>query len=180
MVDNVSSRLRPFLQRPLHNFVCELVSKDIEALQTAWRVMRRVCAGHGIEKVEFCGFIADNAQAGWNAIRTEFWGGKVNEHRERFDSFHLAQSVHRVKKLIIPGQQAHFKLLLDSLRDVANVIEAFRIFERLKKWWSEGNAVPGKEEELATWLAWWIVRFAQWGNFIRLVSISPFMLCLLY
>ena len=60
-------------------FVCELVSEDTSALQTAWSVMRRVCLQHGLDKVEFCGFIADNAQAGWNAIRNEFWGGKVNE-----------------------------------------------------------------------------------------------------
>lgn len=151
-------------------FVCELVSQDTEALQTAWRAMKRVCAENGIEQVEFSGFIADNAAAGWNAIRNEFWGGKVNPRRERSDAFHWAQSVEKVtKNYIHPDKRLEHKDLLDSLRDAGNVVLAFRTFERIKAWWMDGNALPGKEKHLSTWLSWWIVRFSQWGNFIRLV-----------
>jgi hypothetical protein len=153
-------------------FVCELVSKDSAALQTAWKVMRRVCAENGLPNVEFCGFMADNAAAGWNAIRNEFWGGKVNSHRERSDAFHWAQSVERVQKYIVPGKRGEHKELLESLRNAGNVILAYRTFEQIKLWWNDGNALPGKGKELTTWLSWWIVWFCQWGNFLRLVSIS--------
>lgn len=95
-----------------------------------------------------------------NAIQNAFWGGKVNKKRERSDSFHWAQSVERMKKFIIPSCKTEFKQLLDSLLDSANVFEAYQVFERLKKWWSDGNAVPEKEKELMTWLSWWIVCFA--------------------
>ena len=153
-------------------FVCELVSEDTMALQTAWTIMRRICAENGIENVEFSGFIADNVAPGWNAIRNVWWGGKVNSKKERSDSFHWAQSVEQVAKYIVPGKRWQHKELLDSLRHAGNVIEAYRTFERIKTWWSEGNALPGKEKDLTTWLAWWIVRFSQWGNFIRLVNFS--------
>ena len=153
-------------------FVCKLASEDTAALQTAWTVMRRICAENGIQNVKFCGFIADNAAAGWNAIRNEWWDGKVNEQRERLDSFHWAQSVERVKNLISPAKRFEHKQLLESLRHAGNIIEAYRTFEKIKTWWSQGNALPGKVMELTTWMSWWIVRFAQWGNFIRLVSFS--------
>jgi hypothetical protein len=154
-------------------FVCELASEDTASLQFAWKTMKRVCEQNGLLDVQFCGFMADNAAAGWNAIRNEFWGGKVNTHRERSDSFHWAQSVERVKTFIVFNKRSDHKELLESLRDAGNFILAYRIFERIKKWWNEGNALPGKVKELTTWLSWWIVRFAQWGNFIRLVSIFP-------
>ncbi|CAM6085929.1 unnamed protein product [Calypogeia fissa] len=150
-------------------FTCELVSQDITSLQTAWKVMRRICKDHGLLNVKFTGFMADNADAGWNAIWNEFWNGNVCPRRERSDSFHWAQSVERVtKKYIQPTSRAEHKRLLDSLRDAGNFIVAFRIFDRLKDWWENENAIKGKALNLITWLAWWIVRFAQWGNFIRL------------
>src|SRR5450759_67676 len=98
-------------------FVCELVSEDTQALQTAWSVMRRICAANGLQDVEFCGFIAENAQGGWNAIQNVFWGGMTNEHMERSDLFHWAQSVKRVKKFILPSRRAGHKELVESLQD---------------------------------------------------------------
>ncbi|CAM6093771.1 unnamed protein product [Calypogeia fissa] len=125
-------------------FTCELVSQDTLLLQTAWKVMRRICKDHGLSNVQFTGFMADNADVGWNAIRNKFWNGKVCPSRERSDSFHWAQSVQRVTtKYIHPDKRAEHKRLFDSLQDVGNFIVAFRIFEQLKDWWEKGNAIKG-------------------------------------
>lgn len=153
-------------------FTCELRSEDAPSLQTAWRVMRRTCAKWGLKDVQFAGFIADNAAAGWNAIRDEFWGGRVNSCKERSDSFHWAQSVERAKSDIIPSLRQEHVERLESLRDAGNVIYAYRIWEDMRVWWKNGAALPGKMKDLDQWMSWWIVRFSQWGNFIRLVSIS--------
>lgn len=152
-------------------FVCELVSEDTPALETAWKVMKRVCKANGVDNVQFCGFIADNASAGLNAIRNTFWDGRVNSQRERSDAFHWAQSVEKMtRKCILPSKRVEHKQLLDSLRDAVNVVLAFRTFERIKDWWNNGNTIQGKSKSLETWLSWWIVRFSQWGNFVWLVS----------
>ena len=80
----------------------------------------------------------------------------------------------RMKKCIIPGKRQEHKQLLELLRDVGNVILAYRIFKNMKKWWNDGNALSRKCKELTTWLAWWIIRFSQCGNYIRLVSLFMF------
>jgi hypothetical protein len=116
-------------------FTCELVSQDTASLGIVWRLMLRVCKENDLENVTFKGFMADNAAAGWNAIRNTFWGGKVNVKREHSDAFHWAQSVERVtKKYIIVTKRTEHKRLLESLRDAGNVIVAFRILEDIKAW----------------------------------------------
>jgi hypothetical protein len=154
-------------------FICELVSEDAHSLQTAWKVMRKICEKNDLGDVQFCGFIADNAQAGWNAIRNEFWGGKVNFEKERSDAFHWSQSVELMtRRGILVAQRNEHKRLLDELKDAQNVVMAFRTFEKVKDWWNAGNALPGKTRELTSWLSWWVVRYSQWGNFLRVVSPS--------
>ena len=54
---------------------CDLMSKDGDAQMVFWNNLNNVMRRHGIEKPEFKGFMADGAQANWNAIRAVYGGG---------------------------------------------------------------------------------------------------------
>ena len=125
-----------------------------------------------IPNVHIHGFMADNASGGWNAIRRVFTDGIRDPERERSDAFHWAQSLHwHTCKCIKEGSRARHLALWNMLRDAKNLVEAYCISQDIAAWWKEGNAHPEKIKELNGWMAWWVVRWTQWGNYIRLVSI---------
>ena len=158
-------------------WTCELKAENQESCEIAWEKMIEVARFYGFCAIHIHGFMADNAAAGWNAIRKVFFGGIKNPARERSDTFHYAQSLCRhtqdcIKESSREEHLAWWKLL----RSAPNVVAAYRISQDIAKWWRNGNAYPDKIKELHGWMAWWVVRWMQWGTYIRLVS-SGFNIC---
>ena len=108
--------------------------------------------------------------------------------RERSDAFHWAQSLHpHPREGIKKGSRPKHLELWRKLRDAKNVVDAYKISHEITIWWKAGNCYPKKLRFLEGWLAWWVVRWTQWGNYICLVShtsslhygILPLYWCLL-
>lgn len=152
-------------------FTCELMAEDHQSLETAWRLMIQVAKENGLPKVYIHGFMADNAQAGWIAVRNVFFNGVPDATRERSDAFHYEMSMRKHnEECIIDGKQAEHKRLWVLLREAKSYNLAYQISTRISAWWREGNALPGKLKVLEAWKAWWVGRWRQWGSLIRLVS----------
>jgi hypothetical protein len=61
-----------------------------------WKNLNDVMARHGIPKPKFKGFMADSAQANWNAVRVIYGSGDAlipMKDQERMCLFHSAQSL---------------------------------------------------------------------------------------
>ena len=154
-------------------FTCELMSEDAESQETAWREMISVAKEKGLTSIEIHGFMADNAQAGWIAVRNVFFDGLPNPGRERSDCFHFKKSLrqHTLDCILPQKHEEHYELW-GRLVQAKSYVLAYHIGEEIRAWWRKGNSVSGKLKELEAWLAWWIIRWRLWGNYIRLVSNS--------
>jgi hypothetical protein len=157
-------------------FTCELMSEDAESQETAWREVISVAEEKGLKNIQIHGFMADNAQAGWIAVRNVFFGGLPNPERERSDSFHFKKSLkqHTTDCILKDRRQEHYEFW-ERLLKAKTYVEAYRIGTEIQSWWRSGNCVPGKIRELEGWMAWWIVRWRQWGNYIRLVRLCALL-----
>jgi hypothetical protein len=60
-----------------------------------WRLLNQKCMYHGINKVDFRGFMADEAQTNWNAVREVYFGGKPDPRKERTCFFHWKENLKR-------------------------------------------------------------------------------------
>ena len=49
--------------------ICDMQSEDVAAQTVFWRNLNAVLERHGVENLNFKGFMADCAQANWNAVR---------------------------------------------------------------------------------------------------------------
>jgi hypothetical protein len=55
--------------------VCGMQSEDAAAQMVLWKNLNDVMARHGIPEPKFKGFMADSAQANWNAVRVIYGSG---------------------------------------------------------------------------------------------------------
>lgn len=151
-------------------FTCKLRAKDAASLEIAWRLMVEIAHDHGVKSIEIAGFMGDNSIQGWIAVRNVFWEGNPNPDKERSDAFHFAQSFRRhTIEGILPGRHGEHEELWKNLRNASTYVQAYRISVDIAEWWSRGNCVPGKMKMLQGWMAWWVVRWRQWGNYFRMV-----------
>ena len=58
--------------------VCDMQFEDVGALSIIWKNLNTLMAQHGVDKVNFKGFIADSAQASWNAVRIRYGSGDAS------------------------------------------------------------------------------------------------------
>lgn len=71
--------------------VCEMKVEDTKAQIKFWKMLNGVMKKHGLESVEFRGFMADEARANWAVIRGVYGNGAdvPMEGRERSCLFHF-------------------------------------------------------------------------------------------
>ena len=55
--------------------VCDMQSEDVAAQIVFWRNLNAVVMRHGVKEPNFKGFMADSAQANWNAVRIVYGSG---------------------------------------------------------------------------------------------------------
>ena len=95
--------------------VCDMMCKMADAQEQMWLSMLALLKKHGLENVNFKGFMADSAQANFNAVRRIFGSGNKNipmAGKERTSEFHWSMVLDRhTRQLIKPELQAkHIEL----------------------------------------------------------------------
>src|ERR1700738_1163803 len=84
--------------------VCDMQSKDTAAQIVVWKNLNAVMACHNVSQPNFKGFMANSAQANWNAIRIVYGNGDASmpmENKERTCLFHWTQSLEKPTKAYI-------------------------------------------------------------------------------
>ncbi len=132
-----------------------------------WESMNDTLAKHGCDPADFFGFMADEAQANWNAVRQVFNGGKSNamEGRERSCLFQWKQSLnqHTTKYIVAPSHATH-KNMCEKWRQAQSKEAAEAEARLIRQWWRLGNCNDKNLPYMDSWLSWWEVRIAHWGS----------------
>ena len=162
--------------------ICDMQSEDTEAQMLLWHGLNGVVATNGFPKPKFKGFMADSAQANWNAVRIVYGSGQKDvpmKNQERTCLFHWAQSLDRVTKSHIkPDLQEQHKRLCKQYKDSSTLADAEVRYLAIRQWWVSAQVAPGTSlQDLEQWLAFWHFRYIQWGGAMQLVS--RHLLCLL-
>ena len=140
-----------------------------------WECMNETLINHGCEKADFYGFMADEAQANWNAVRHVFNGDKGNlmEGRERSCLFHWKQSMHQhtTKYIVAPSQASHISMC-EKWRQAPSKEAAAAEARLIRQWWRLGNCMDKNIPYMDSWLSWWEVRIAHWGSLMTSIENS--------
>ena len=147
--------------------VCEMKEEDTTAQILFWEMMNEVMLNNGHPLADFRGFMADEANANWIAVRTVYFGGAKNKSpsKERSCLFHWAQSmVRHTSKCIRPAFQEEHKILCRKWLDAPSEHGAEVCKEEIRNFWHAGAAVDHEIPSLETWLSWWDVRVPHWGD----------------
>jgi hypothetical protein len=90
--------------------VYNMQSKDAAAQMVLWKNLNDVMARHNIPKPKFKGFMVDNVQTNWNAVRVIYGSGDDTipmKDQERMCLFHWAQSFEKHTKADIRADLQH-------------------------------------------------------------------------
>jgi hypothetical protein len=119
--------------------VCNMQSEDVAAQLVLWKNMNTLMAQHGVDKVNFKGFMADSAQANWNVVRIIYGSGDVSEKmvdRERTYLFHWTQSLEKHTKADIRQDlQYQHQILCQQYNNAKSMAEAETKFLAIRAWW---------------------------------------------
>jgi hypothetical protein len=154
---------------------CDMQSEDTAAQIVFWKNLNAVMERHDIPNPQFKGFMADSAQANWNAVRIIYGNGNPAdrmEDRERTCFFHWSQSFEKHNKQFIAEEfRDQHKRLCMQYRDSTTMAEADTRYLAIRAWWVSSGAASEKALiRLDLWLAFWHFRYRQWGGFMQLVS----------
>ena len=101
-------------------YVCDMKSEIADHQKQMWMSLIAVMEKHGVKDVNFARFMADSAQANFNAFREVFGSRDKSEPmlgRERTCQFHWSQTLERhTKQLIKPKLQEVHKRLCHEYR----------------------------------------------------------------
>ena len=92
--------------------LCDMQSEDCTAQVLFWRNLNLVVQRHGVDDIQFKGFMTDSAQANWNAVRIVYGGGILQfqwKSGRGHAFFHWTQSLEKHTKADIRGdlQEQH-------------------------------------------------------------------------
>jgi hypothetical protein len=156
--------------------ICDMQSEDVVAQSVVWKNLNALMAQHGVDKMNFKGFMTDSAQANWNVVRIIYGSGDASEKmvdRERTCLFHWTQSLEKHTKADIRQDlQFQHQILCHQYKNAKSMAEAETKYLAIRAWWmSSGAATEQALPQLELWLAFWHFRYRQWGGFIELVSL---------
>ena len=154
---------------------CDMQSEDTDAQIVFWKNLNAVMERHDIPNPQFMGFMADSAQANWNALRIIYGNGNPKDpmvDRERTCYFHWSQSFEKHNKQYIAEEfREQHKRLCMQYRDSTTMAEADMRYLAIRAWWlSSGAASETSLRHLDLWLAFWHFRYRQWGGCMQFVS----------
>ena len=107
---------------------------------------------------QFKGFMADSAQANWNAVQIVYGGGDLTvpmEERERTCLFHWMQSLEKHTKADIRGDlQEQHKQLCKQYWTTSSMEDTEVCYFAIKAWWlSFGATTTEGLQRLELWLS---------------------------
>lgn len=151
---------------------CEMKEEDTKSQVLFWEMINSTMEQSDYPPADFHGFMADEAGANWCAVRTVFNGGPSNamEDRERTCLFHWKQSLIKQTRhcVIAVARQEHISLC-EQWRLAPTKEDAAMKSKVIKEWWRKGNVSEERVPLMDTWLSWWEVRIAHWGNLMAKV-----------
>ena len=153
---------------------CDMQSEDTEAQLVFWKNLNSVMERNGVAAPNFKGFMADNAQANWNAVRILYGNGNKEdkmEDRERSCLFHWTQNMVQYTEKYFPEElREQHKKMCNQYRTATTLTEADTLYHALQAWWISTGVLGEKAlTNLGTWLAFWHHRYRQWGGFMSAV-----------
>lgn len=154
--------------------VCDMQSEDVIAQCDFWKNLNVVMGRHGTPLPYFKGFMADSAQANWNAVRIVYGSGdpaNAMPNRERTCLFHWTQSMEKHTKADIRSDlQDQHRKLCKQYKDANSLADSEIRFHAIRTWWHSSGATSGEGlRRLEMWLAFWHFRYRQWGAFMDTV-----------
>ena len=164
----------PLYCRVMTIAVCDMQSEDADAQVIMWEALIRIMKKHGVPSPTFTGFMADSAQANFNAIRRIFGSGDPTipmEGKERTCLLHWRKSfdLHNKRHIKLEFQEQHTRMCM-QYKDATTMEEAESLYQIIRAWWlSSGAASESDLHPLNDWLAFWHFRYRQFGNFLRQV-----------
>jgi hypothetical protein len=119
--------------------VCDMQSEDATAQSILWKNLNAVLARHGVPETKFKEFMADSAQANWNAIRVIYGSGNVAipmKDQKRTCLFHWTQSLEKHTKADIRANlQDQHRLLCKQYKNATSPDESKTRYRAIKAWW---------------------------------------------
>ena len=153
----------------------DMQSEDCTAQIVFWQNLNLVLARSGVPKTNFKGFMADSAQANWNAVRVVYGSSNIAEpmeNRERTSLFHWTQSMekHTVADIRRDLQDQH-RLLCKQYKIATSPEDSETRYLAIKAWWLSSGACSSEGlKRLELWLAFWHFRCHQCSGVTELVS----------
>jgi hypothetical protein len=137
-------------------------------------------ARHGVPEPKFKGFMADSAQANWNAVRMIYGSGDASipmKDQEKTCLFHWAQSLEKHTKADIHADlQLQHRQLCRQYKNAPSASESETRYPAIRAWWLSSRATSEEGlSRLELWLAFWYFHYHQWGRFMQLLSFLLFV-----
>ena len=156
--------------------VCNMKSEMAEHQKQMWRSLLEVMARHGYQSVEFYGFMADSAQANFNAVREIFGSDDKTipiAGKGHTCQFHWSMALDRhIRQHIKPKLRAMHKRLCHEYRMCRSKVAADSAMEAIWAWWySSGRVSESGLKEMNDWLSFSHFRFHQWRAYPSEVSL---------
>jgi hypothetical protein len=156
--------------------MCDMQFEDCAAQILCWTNLNSVLERHGVPETQFKGFMADSAQANWNAVRMVYGSGDIlvpMKDRERTCLFHWTQSMEKHTKADIHFDlQDQHRVLCKQYKNTSSPKESKARYLAIRACWLSSSATTEEGlHRLELWLSFWHFRYRQWGGFMQLVSI---------
>jgi hypothetical protein len=144
--------------------VCNMQSEDAAAQSVLWKNLNVVIAKHGVPNPKFKGFMADSAQANWNAVRVIYGSDDAAipmKDQERTYLFHWTQSLEKHAKADIRADlQDQHRLLCKQYKNTTSAADSETRYLAIRAWWlSSGTTTTQSLSRLELWLAFWHFRY---------------------
>ena len=157
--------------------VCDMMHEMADAQEQMWLSMIDLLSRHGVENVNFKGFMADSAQANFNVVMKIFGSGDRSipmEGKERIYQFHWSMALDRhTRQLIKSKLQARHIELCNDYRKCRSKADADLAMASIKAWWfSSGACSESALKEMSLWLDFWHFHYDQRGSHISEVRIT--------
>jgi hypothetical protein len=148
--------------------VCEMQLRDVATQSVLWKNLNDVMAKHGVLEPKFKGFMADSAQANWNAVKVIYGTRDPTipmKNRERTCFFHWTQSLE--KRISVLTFKDQHQQLYRQYKFAASPFKSETCYLTIRAWWLSSEATTKQGlSRLELWLAFWYFHYRQWGGFI--------------
>ena len=118
---------------------CDMQSEDGAEQNIFWKELNFIMADNGVPSVNFKGFLANSAQANWNAVRIIYGDGDPSLPMvtcELTYFFHQSASLDKVTQMYIkPSLQFQHKQICKNYKDAKTMDDTETVYHVIRFWW---------------------------------------------